>query len=89
MKILNTLKFAAVFGFVFCNYAECETIFQIGRPDAFAKEFRTFANLGDDRLAYNKDYAQARRTFRDVDGCIKFFNDTKRSFTFVVGKNKD
>lgn len=89
MKILNTLKFAAVLGFVFCNYAKGETIFQIGTPDSFAKEFKTFANLADDRHAYNHDYSQPRRTFRDVDGCEKFFKDTKRNFTFVVGKNKD
>ena len=65
-----------------------QTVLKIGIPDAYAKEFKIFRNLGDSLHKHTRDYTEKARPFRDIDRCKDFFADEK-NLTFTVGQSQD
>ena len=70
------------------NTVHAQTVLKIGTPDAYAKEFKIFRNLGDSSHKHTRHYVEKERPFRDVDGCKDFFADEK-NLTFTVGQSQD
>lgn len=62
------------------------TVFQIGKPDASAAEFKSFRGLDDTRFEYMTGYPERFRAYRNLDKSIEFF---KNPVVFTVGKSED
>ncbi len=76
-------------GFASLKNVSAQTVLKIGTPDAYAKEFKIFRNLGDSLHKHTRHYDEKERPFRDVDHCREFFADEKNlAFTVGASQNK-